>query len=130
MPSGIPSTGIRRLSFERDPKLSATGRAFFRPKPRLQRLDLHLPELDHTLVALDAVGVLQPKAVLQGDPAGGKFGVLGAVDSLLSVQRHGERRALGCDLIDVPFAAGLRLSLIHISEPTRQAEISYAVFCL
>ena len=27
-------------------------------------------------------------------------------------------------------AAGARLSLIHISEPTRQAEISYAVFCL
>src|SRR5665213_3040582 len=27
-------------------------------------------------------------------------------------------------------AAGLKLSLIHISEPTRQAEISYAVFCL
>src|SRR5665213_560005 len=25
---------------------------------------------------------------------------------------------------------GERLSLIHISEPTRQAEISYAVFCL
>src|SRR5674476_1079639 len=25
---------------------------------------------------------------------------------------------------------GGRLSLIHISEPTRQAEISYAVFCL
>ena len=25
---------------------------------------------------------------------------------------------------------GLILSLIHISEPTRQAEISYAVFCL
>ena len=25
---------------------------------------------------------------------------------------------------------GLDLSLIHISEPTRQAEISYAVFCL
>ena len=24
----------------------------------------------------------------------------------------------------------LKLSLIHISEPTRQAEISYAVFCL
>ena len=24
----------------------------------------------------------------------------------------------------------LSLSLIHISEPTRQAEISYAVFCL
>ena len=27
-------------------------------------------------------------------------------------------------------AALSRLSLIHISEPTRQAEISYAVFCL
>src|SRR5665213_3822848 len=27
-------------------------------------------------------------------------------------------------------SAGYRLSLIHISEPTRQAEISYAVFCL
>ena len=26
--------------------------------------------------------------------------------------------------------AGVPLSLIHISEPTRQAEISYAVFCL
>ena len=25
---------------------------------------------------------------------------------------------------------GYNLSLIHISEPTRQAEISYAVFCL
>ena len=25
---------------------------------------------------------------------------------------------------------GVKLSLIHISEPTRQAEISYAVFCL
>ena len=27
-------------------------------------------------------------------------------------------------------AVGSKLSLIHISEPTRQAEISYAVFCL
>ena len=27
-------------------------------------------------------------------------------------------------------APGMNLSLIHISEPTRQAEISYAVFCL
>src|SRR5678809_1612472 len=27
-------------------------------------------------------------------------------------------------------AAQMDLSLIHISEPTRQAEISYAVFCL
>ena len=33
---------------------------------------------------------------------------------------------LPLDKIDVLFF----LSLIHISEPTRQAEISYAVFCL
>src|SRR5674476_1478796 len=29
-----------------------------------------------------------------------------------------------------PVKEGVNLSLIHISEPTRQAEISYAVFCL
>src|SRR5674476_1051348 len=29
-----------------------------------------------------------------------------------------------------PTEAASHLSLIHISEPTRQAEISYAVFCL
>src|SRR5665213_1316818 len=29
----------------------------------------------------------------------------------------------------LPSAAVVYLSLIHISEPTRQAEISYAVFC-
>src|SRR5678809_720828 len=30
----------------------------------------------------------------------------------------------------LPLVQCLELSLIHISEPTRQAEISYAVFCL
>src|SRR5674476_1087277 len=30
----------------------------------------------------------------------------------------------------VPEVSSISLSLIHISEPTRQAEISYAVFCL
>src|SRR5665213_2192861 len=33
-------------------------------------------------------------------------------------------------VIGVGVAANQALSLIHISEPTRQAEISYAVFCL
>ena len=32
--------------------------------------------------------------------------------------------------LDSPFHYGLRLSLIHISEPTRLLSISYAVFCL
>ena len=31
---------------------------------------------------------------------------------------------------ELPLESVLSLSLIHISEPTRQAEISYAVFCL
>ena len=32
---------------------------------------------------------------------------------------------------EIPFSLAVyNLSLIHISEPTRQAEISYAVFCL
>src|SRR5674476_1459185 len=30
----------------------------------------------------------------------------------------------------IPWGTPVTLSLIHISEPTRQAEISYAVFCL
>ena len=42
-----------------------------------------------------------------------------------------ERKAFmsGCLKAGAP-AGGKALSLIHISEPTRQAEISYAVFCL
>ena len=32
--------------------------------------------------------------------------------------------------LKLQFAPVINLSLIHISEPTRQAEISYAVFCL
>ena len=38
--------------------------------------------------------------------------------------------ALTTDQIDHFNAAGYLLSLIHISEPTRQEAISYAVFCL
>ena len=39
--------------------------------------------------------------------------------------------AIGLDLsVGYLELADFNLSLIHISEPTRQAEISYAVFCL
>ena len=34
------------------------------------------------------------------------------------------------DFRDLVYLDAIDLSLIHISEPTRQAEISYAVFCL
>ena len=39
-------------------------------------------------------------------------------------------RGVSLDDEDVDIDDVLDLSLIHISEPTRQAEISYAVFCL
>ena len=38
--------------------------------------------------------------------------------------------AVSALLIGLVLAMLFTLSLIHISEPTRQAEISYAVFCL
>ena len=36
----------------------------------------------------------------------------------------------GLEALLRPQSIAVILSLIHISEPTRQAEISYAVFCL
>ena len=48
------------------------------------------------------------------------------------VIEYGEGTDMGIALDQVNEFVGLvrNLSLIHISEPTRQAEISYAVFCL
>ena len=52
-----------------------------------------------------------------------------AAASLSSVafaqQKSNSQNVLVGESVDV-----MELSLIHISEPTRQAEISYAVFCL
>src|SRR5580692_11588733 len=64
----------------------------------LQRLDFDLAKLHEPLVALDAFVVLEPQAVLQRDPSRGKFGILRTVDGLLTVERHGECRALCGDL--------------------------------
>ena len=47
---------------------------------------------------------------------------------LIHEELHDELRASGFAI--GPGTMGENLSLIHISEPTRQAEISYAVFCL
>src|SRR5678810_554402 len=53
------------------------------------------------------------------------------VDSYGGMGRHGGGAFSGKDPSKVDrSAAYMGLSLIHISEPTRQAEISYAVFCL
>src|SRR5674476_273237 len=74
--------------------------------------------------------------------ADGKFGVLTQDINLLRstgirlVLVHGSRPQIEAQLklrrARSRYHAGVRitLSLIHISEPTRQAEISYAVFCL
>src|SRR5690348_7106155 len=61
----------------------------------LQRLDLHRTELH------DAGAVLQP------DAAARVLAVLDAVDGFLAVERHGELRALGDDLVGVPFVRRL-----------------------
>ncbi len=65
-------------------------------KSRLsERLDLHLAELD------DA------RSVLQCDPSLRMLGILGAVDGSGAVERHGELRTLGDDLVGIPFVGGL-----------------------
>src|SRR6185295_19460971 len=46
-------------------------------------------------------------AELQRDPSFRKLGVLGAVHRLHAVERDGELRALGDDMVLVPLAAGL-----------------------
>src|SRR5665213_1560712 len=64
------------------------------------------------------------------DPGGG---VMLAVVSLNQLGNVGERDQTYLARFSNPFilkSGGLPLSLIHISEPTRQAESSYAVFCL
>ena len=45
-------------------------------------------------------------------------------------QNKGYKLMAAPDLMTEAEIKSLMLSLIHISEPTRQAEISYAVFCL
>ena len=47
--------------------------------------------------------------------------------AVLELKTVDECRRFFTDLCTI---SELKLSLIHISEPTRQAEISYAVFCL
>ena len=55
------------------------------------------------------------------------FFLLWSITSMISYDTRVLLVMLVCSLI---IFAMSKLSLIHISEPTRQAEISYAVFCL
>src|SRR5674476_772405 len=61
------------------------------------------------------------KTVKVSDAELAKYGTLSATDAVAAL----EKRLNDAKAANMPF-----LSLIHISEPTRQAEISYAVFCL
>src|SRR5665213_3952433 len=55
----------------------------------------------------------------------------GFAEALTWIDDHAPGRRLIVGLEGTrSYGIGLALSLIHISEPTRQAEISYAVFCL
>src|ERR1700687_2233591 len=87
----------------------------------LQRLDLHLAELDDTLVIGHTLVVLDAEAVLQGDPSAGKLGVLHTINGLLAVEDDSESGTLRRNLIDVPLAAGLwhRIDLGEVDDGTR-----------
>src|SRR5678810_725896 len=53
-----------------------------------------------------------------------------ALTHILNTHHHLDHCGGNLDLKQETGAIIVGLSLIHISEPTRQAEISYAVFCL
>ena len=53
-----------------------------------------------------------------------------SADALFHLLEQGEYSKIWFLLGEDQFSTLPQLSLIHISEPTRQAEISYAVFCL
>src|ERR1700737_1354200 len=71
------------------------GRRNTAAKQALQRLDLHLAELDHA------------RAVLQRERAAQVFAVL-HVGGLLTVEHHNEMWALRRDFVSVPLAGGFR----------------------
>src|ERR1700687_2280260 len=71
------------------------GRLNTAAKQALQRLDLHLAELDHA------------RAVLQRERAAQVLAVL-AVGGLLTVEHHNEMWALRRDFVSVPLAGGFR----------------------
>src|SRR5665213_4366765 len=74
-------------------------------------------------LALAVTVAPQPAQARGGALAAGIIGGL-AVGAIVGSQYNGYYGGPGY------YGPGYYLSLIHISEPTRQAEISYAVFCL
>ena len=60
----------------------------------------------------------------------GQMGLYQAAEGAVQPFRIDQRTVEPAQELNVLSGMGIILSLIHISEPTRQAEISYAVFCL
>src|SRR5678810_41173 len=91
----------------------------------------HLQIRDFAIIDVIELEVRAGLTVLTGETGAGKSIVVDALALLAGgkggaeVVRAGAERAELSATFDVS-----DLSLIHISEPTRQAEISYAVFCL
>eukprot|EP01017_Pseudomicrothorax_dubius_P034079 TRINITY_DN4629_c0_g2_i4.p1 TRINITY_DN4629_c0_g2~~TRINITY_DN4629_c0_g2_i4.p1 ORF type:complete len:135 (+),score=24.75 TRINITY_DN4629_c0_g2_i4:562-966(+) len=62
--------------------------------------------------------------------------IMNGIDATIEIQRMIQAHEIspidivGCSAFESKQDIAEGLSLIHISEPTRQAEISYAVFCL
>src|SRR5665213_526371 len=99
----------------------------------------HVPALierrDVGLSFTDTFGVMEIVGLLHGLELTAV--VEGRVDHAARSERRIEPRfsSLFCGAFTllvggISFSGSTHLSLIHISEPTRQAEISYAVFCL
>src|SRR5665213_629063 len=95
-----------------------------------------LPQYNYSSAAKPAARFPTPplqsgcdRLVISGFPAPGTGAVAALGDALLVALRDDVAIAREKRLGRAHLGAQRQLSLIHISEPTRQAEISYAVFC-
>src|SRR5674476_1103353 len=105
------------------------------PFPNVWSTYLASDDLDATAAKAKAAGsqfMMEPMEVMTAgrlafaiDPTGAPYGIWQAGDHK-GVGVYNEPGALVWNEL---MTRDYELSLIHISEPTRQAEISYAVFC-
>src|SRR5665213_2616195 len=86
-----------------------------------------VPQEDDGAFGADTFGRAFGIGMGHGEHTGGTGAVV--IRAIVNIVAVGQRRA-ETDVIEVRADDNVFLSLIHISEPTRQAEISYAVFCL
>src|SRR5678810_720346 len=108
------------------PRRRTVIRGFAAPNPRKSRSTLQQSRRLRRGLLVDALAHFRRQPALIARRVKGRNGKEirlpygQARDRVAAGQAHHEGRA----------RIAVELSLIHISEPTRQAEISYAVFCL